>query len=215
MNINDLARISMGQEKNKSMAFNTILKIIEQSDSIENVDVEEYKNLYAFFSKTLEPTKDKWDWINSFCSTHADREYIRNPWVDDQYIYATNGHILVRSVNDLSLDPGIYDRNKIKIENIGQMPNINSVLAKYNFSGCQLLTDELIERTYLKGQKVCQGYYFDTINEKIFDKKLYDTATAYTGLVNKKYYAGHNTPLVIGTPELCVAILPTICDRSE
>jgi hypothetical protein len=208
MNINELATISMGQRKNKNMAFDTIIKIIEQSDSIKNVSIGEYKNLYAFFSLPTTQKKDKWSWINTFCSKDATKEYFHTPWVDKKYIYATNGFILVRSVNDLSLAPGRYDKNKIKIENISRLPDGNLVLEPYDFSDSQLFTGEIKQKPYMNYKTLEQAYYFDSIPNNIFNKKLYDTATAYTGLVNKKYYLGQKTPLVIGTPDLCVAIMP-------
>lgn len=208
MNINELATISMGQKKNKSMAFDTILKIIDQSDSIENVSIEEYKNLYAFFSLPATKKKDKWSWINSFCSKDSTKEFLHSPWVDKKYIYATNGFILVRSVNDLSLTPGRYDKNQIKIGNIRRLPDVNSVLEPYDFSDSQLFTGDIKQKTYMNFKTLLQAYYFDSIPNYIFNKKLYDTATAYTGLVNKKYYLGQKNPLVIGTPDLCVAIMP-------
>lgn len=207
-----LATISMGHKKNKSMAFDTILKIFEQSDLIENVDIEEYKNLYAFFSLPATQKKDKWAWINSFCSKDQTKRNFLTPWCDDKYIYATNGFILVRSINDLSLEPGRYDKNKIKIEieNVGRLPNVNSVLEACDFSESQLLKDEIKQKPYMKYKTLHQAYYFDSIQNYVFDKKLYDTATAYTGLVNKKYYLGEKTPLIIGTHDLCVAIMPRI-----
>jgi hypothetical protein len=229
MNINELATKSIGTKKKTEMAFDTILKIIKQSESLNDISIDEYKNLYAFFSPPGKVKKDKWAWMNTFCCKKLDR--LKYAWVDDDYIFATNGHILARSVNDLNLETGIYDKNKIKIDDRLPMINANQVLKRFDFSDAQLFTDELKQvckfdfpdaqlLTKKSDNKakiaVHECYYFDSIQNYVFDKKLYDKATAYTGLVNTKYYLGEDrTPLVIGTPDLCVAIMPRTNPDSE
>jgi hypothetical protein len=231
MDINELATKSIGTKKNKKMAFDTIQKIIKQSESLNDIAIDEYKNLYAFFSPPTKAKKDKWAWMNTFCCQNKKLDRLKYAWVDGDYIFATDGFIMARSVNDLNLQNGVYDKNKIKIDDRLPMINANQVLERFDFSDAQLFTDELKEvckfdfpdaqlLTKKSDNKakiaVHECYYFDSLKGYAFNKKLYDKATAYTGLVDTKYHLGEErTPLVIGTPDLCVAIMPRTNPDSE
>ena len=231
MNINELATQAIGTRKNTKMAFDTILKIIKQSESLNDVAIDEYKNLYAFFSPPANVKKDKWAWMNTFCHKDWAKPFLKYVWVSDGYIFATDGFILVRSVNDLNLPNGIYDKNKTKLNKDIQTPDANIIFERFDFSDTQLFTDELkqvckfdftddqlLTKKSDNKAKIAlhEGYYFDSIKGYVFDRKLYDKATAYTGLADKKYYLGEErTPLVIGTPDLCVAIMPRTNSDSE
>ena len=209
MDINELATQSIGTRKDTEMAFDTILKIIKQSESLNDVAIDEYKNLYAFFSPPAKAKKDKWAWMHSFCHKDYAKPLLKYVWGDGDYIFATDGFILVRSINYLNLEPGIYDKNKTKLNKDIQTPDANIIFERFDFSDAQLFTDELKQKTYMDYKTVRHCYYFDSIQGYVFDKKLYDRATAYTGLVDTKYHLGEErTPLVIGTPDLCVAIMP-------
>lgn len=231
MDINELATQAIGTRKNTKMAFDTILKIIKQSESLNDVAIDEYKNLYAFFSPQPKVKKDKWAWMYTFCTKDSTKPFIKYVWVDGDYIFATDGFILVRSVNYLSLEPGVYDKNKTKLNIDIQTPDANIIFERFDFSDAQLLKDELkqvckfdfpdaqlLTKKSDNKAKIAlhEGYYFDSIKGYVFDRKLYDRATAYTGLVDEKYYLGEaGTPLVIGTPDLCVAIMPRKNTDSE
>jgi hypothetical protein len=202
MNINELATKSMGTKKNTKMAFDTILKIIKQSESLNDIAINEYKNLYAFFSPPTKAKKDKWAWMYTFCSKHDDKPFLKYVWANEKYIYATDGFIMARSVNDLNLQNGVYDKNKTKLNKDIRTPDANIIFERFDFSDAQLFTDELKEvckfdfpdaqlLTKKSDNKakiaVHECYYFDSIKGYIFDKKLYDKATAYTGLAPLNY----------------------------
>lgn len=173
-------------------------------------------NINELATQSIDIKKDKWEWMNTFCSKDDTKPFLKHVWVDGDYIFATDRHIMARSLNDLTLETGVYDINKIKIDDCLPMTNANQILQEFYFSDAQLFTDELKQKSYMIYKTELKFYYFDSITGYIFDKKLYDKATAYTGLANKKYHLGEErTPLVIGTPDLCVAIMPRTNPDSE
>ncbi len=87
--------------------------------------------LTPFHTKARAKKNKIFNKLYTFIDKKAARKNIRHIFCKDNFLYATDGHILIRHKTDKNLKDGYYDSNGNRIEHTGGQPfvNVDALLA--------------------------------------------------------------------------------------